>query len=160
MKYPKTLTAKVLSESFMVRRKEEIDNVKRMASQGNYLRGMLASYEGAMGDDYAQLIISGKQVVPKALAVHYDDDVHTCPQGLYADIASYYESASITYRQKMTLRDNLMRILQTIPVIDREEIMADVQSCRTEVYGVYMLLAGLLYYAWRSDLAGYTYMAT
>lgn len=158
MKQSKTLTGIILSESFKARQLCG-NGCKKMVSQGEYLRGLLASYEGALGDDYAQRIIKGKQIVPKSMALHYNDDTHTCPQGLYADIASYYQSASITYQQKMTLRDNLLRILQNIPAIDQTEIMAEVKNCSTEVYETYMLLAGLLYYAWRTDLAGYTYVA-
>ena len=159
MEEPKRLTARVLSVSFEVRQLETVDGRRQMDSQGNYLRGILASYEGAMGDDYAQRLITGRQTVPKALAVHYSDDIHTCPQGLYEDIASYYQSDSISYDQHITLRANLLRILQTLPVVDQEEIYREVRTCRSAVYETYMLLAGLLYYAWRADLAGYTYVA-
>lgn len=158
MKRAKTLTGIILSESFKARQLCG-NGCKKMVSQGEYLRGLLASYEGALGDDYAQRIITGKQTIPVALAMHYSDDAQICPQDLYTDIVSYYESDSITYQQKMTLQDNLLRILQTIPVIDQTEIMAEVKNCSTEVYETYMLLAGLLYYAWRTDLAGYTYVA-
>ena len=112
-----------------------------------------------MGDDYAQRIIAGKQVVPKALAAHYSDDIHTCPQSLYEDIASYYQSDAITYDQHITLQADLLLILQTLPAVDQEGIVREVMTCRSVVYETYMLLAGLLYYAWRADLAGYTYVA-
>lgn len=172
MKQPKTLTGLVLTASLTARAtyaKPEGAR-KTKATQGEHLCGILGSYVDEMGDiddNYAHQIYTGRRMIPARVVRHYahnctrasNESASACPINLYDDIRCYYQTDSVSYSAKKVLGERLEEILQTIPRIDQDEIMTKVNACNIAEDRVYMLFASLLYYAWRIDLAGYTYVA-
>lgn len=174
MQQPKSLTGLVLAASLTARAtyaKPE-NTRKTKATRGEHLSGLLGSYVDEMGDiddNYANQIYTGRRMMPARVVRHYahngmhasNESVPACLINLYLynDIKNYYQTDSVSNAEKKALGERLGEILQTIPQIDQDEIMAKVNVCNTAGDRVYMLFASLLYYAWRIDLAGYTYVA-
>lgn len=158
----KTLTATVLSASLVARPSYEgFEGTRwKKGSQPEHLNGLLGSYAGAKGDiddDFAYLIIAGKNVIPVSVVEHYREGTSLCPIRLYDDIKSYLELPSISHSDRCQLLANLYAIIDDIPVRDRHKMINAVEACRYDKDC--MLLTCLLYYAWRTDLAQYTYAA-
>lgn len=132
---------------------------KTIASRGQHLSGMFASYVEASNDFsevYAHYLITGERTVPVSLVRHYADGTSCCPKQLYIDIKTYLDSASIPHSARQQLWDDLHRILDEVPTVDSEAMLHAANVCREN--GIYALLTAMLYYAWRIDLAGYTYL--
>ena len=147
MKQPKTLTGAVLTAAHDAWRLKD-------AAKDNYLNSLLASYSkvtGGYAKDTAYLICSGKRTVPVRIARFYSAAVTNYPTSLYADIKEYYSTAQDGNRRK--LRNNLNKVLQSIPEADQKEILSVAKE------DLYMLFAILLGYAWCMDLVRYTYLA-
>lgn len=156
----KTLTATVLSASFVAHPiyGGAEDTRDKKESQAEHLNGLLGSYievKREFSCGYAHLLITGKNVIPVSVVEHYREGTSLCPIRLYDDIKSYLELPGISYSDRRQLQAHLYTILDDIPVRDRRKMINAVDACRYDKDC--MLLTYLLYYAWRTDLAQYTY---
>lgn len=132
-----------------------------LASRGQHTSAMLASYAEVTGD-FSEVcvhyLITGKRTVPVSLVKHYADGTACSPNQLYNDLKSYIGSPAIPANLRKQLLDNLYEVLECIPAIDKNVILEKVNACDIAEDRIYRLFSSLLYYAWRTDLAGYTYV--
>ena len=123
-----------------------------------FLNSLLQTYVYKNKDikkDQASLVFLGKRTMPKAIVCFYAAGASHCPPKLYDDFAEYFNNTKT--ESMKTLRVGLYEILKTIPEEDEEDILriANARTCEKEK--TYTLLTCMIYYAWRCDLAQYTY---
>ena len=156
----KTLTATVLSASLVARPtyKGAEGTRRNCGSQAVHLNWLLKSYVEAKKefyDDYAYSIIAGKDLIPLSVVDYYREGTSLCPGRLYDDIKYYLDFPEISHADRRKMLDKLYTVLNDIPTRDRRKIKDTVATCYFDKDC--MLLTCLLYYAWRTDLAQYTY---
>ena len=156
----KTLTATVLSASLVARPtyKGSEGTRRTKGSRADYINSLLGSYadeRGEIGDDYAYSIITGRDVIPLSVVDYYRQGTSLCPGRLYDDIKYYLDFPEISHADRRKMLENLYTVLNDIPARDRRKMKNAIATCYSDKDC--MLLTCLLYYAWRTDLAQYTY---
>ena len=144
------LTPKVLNAAYLARGGGDCKEL--------FLNSMLMTYvdeNKEIKKDQASQVFLGKCNIPKAIVRFYAAGASHCPPKLYDDFAEYFKNTKT--ESMKTLRAGLYEILKTIPEEDEEDILriANARTCEKEK--TYTLLTCMIYYAWRSDLAGYIY---
>ena len=144
------MTPKILKVAYTARENGD--------SKELFLNSVLMSYVDAKKDlkkDQVSLIFLGKRTIPKPIVRFYASGASLCPPKLYKDIEEYFRNAK--KETVKALREGAHEILKELPEEDKEDIMRTANECQGKKDTILTLWTCLIFYAWRRDLASYTY---